>query len=419
MGIKKGNEQIHREKKYQFMKEQVRPDRKKQAWATCRRLGMLAVTAGIFGGIAGATFLAVKFRFDKTPAKAVKMVSSTPSSTVMPTPSPVRDAVSRGKKMNLSEYSRLSEELAAVGDTLEYSLVGVRGKQGDFKQWHGYVPGSQLSFGLVFQENHRHYYILTMGDAVKGQTSVQVRLADNSVVEGQILGKDDVLNLAVVSVRKEIISDELRQKIEVSSLAGEAQVVNGSKVIAVGAPSGVIGSVMTGSISHDEIAVPILDNELRVFSTDIHYCDQGNGVMLDEGGRVIGVITREFPEYTGKGGLSFVDAASIQETVRFLRKGKKAPYMGILCKTLQESVAQAHELDQGVYVTDVYAKSPAYQGGMRVADVIVQVDGMDIRSMEEIYRILAAHNKKETLVCKVIRSSGKKKVAKTIKIVLG
>lgn len=419
MGIKKGNEQIHREKKYQFMKEQVRPDRKKQAWATCRRLGMLAVTAAIFGGIAGAAFLAVKYQFDKNPAKAVKTAAPMPSSTMMPMPSPAREDAAGGKKMNLSEYSRLSEELAAVGDTLEYSLVGVRGKQGDFQQLQGYMPGSQLSFGLIFEENQGHYYILTLGDAVKGQTSVQVRLMDNSVVEGRILGKDDVLNLAVVSVRKEMISDDLRQKIEISGLAGEARVVNGSKVIAVGCPSGVIGSVMIGSISHDEITVPVLDNELKVFSTDIHYCDQGNGVVLDEDGRVIGVITGEFPEYAGKGGLSFIDVASIQETVRFLRKGKKAPYMGIVCKTLQKSVAEAHGLDQGVYVTDVYAKSPAYQGGMRVADVIVQVDGKNIQSMEEIHRMLAARNKKETLECKVIRTSGSKKVGKTIKIVLG
>lgn len=419
MVTKKGNERIHREKKYQFMKEQVRPDRKKQAWATCRKLGMLAVTAAIFGGIAGATFLAVKFRFDKTPAKAVKLATAAPSSTVMPTPSPERDAAAGDKKMNLSEYSRLSEELAAVGEVLDYSLVGVRGKQGNFKQWQGYVPGSQLSFGLIFEESQMYYYILTLGTAVRGQTSVQVRLMDNSIVEGQILGKDDVLNLAVVSVKKEIISDELRQKIEVSSLAGEAHVVNGSKVIAVGCPSGVIGSVMTGSISHDEIAVPVLDNELRVFSTDIHYCDQGNGVVLDEDGRVIGVITGGFPEYTGKAGLSFVDVASIEGTVRFLRKGKKAPYMGIVCKTLQESVAEAHGLEQGVYVTDVYAKSPAYQGGMRVADVIVQVDGTNIQSMDEICHILAGRKRKETLVCKVIRSSGKKKVEKIIKIVLG
>lgn len=131
------------------------------------------------------------------------------------------------------------------------------------------------------------------------------------------------------------------------------------------------------------------------------------------------MITGEFPEYAGRGGLSFIDVASVRQTVGFLRKGKKPPYMGILCKTLQESVAEAHGLVQGVYVTDVYAKSPAYQGGMRVADVIVQVDGTDIRSMEEICRILAGRKKKETLVCKVVRLSGKKKVRKIIKIVLG
>ena len=62
---------------------------------------------------------------------------------------------------------------------------------------------------------------------------------------------------------------------------------------------------------------------------------------------------------------------------------------------------------------------PPIRGGMRVADVIVQVDGTDRRSTEEICRILAGRKKKETLVCKVVRISGKKKVRKIIKIVLG
>ena len=418
MRIKKGNEQIHREKKYQFMKEQVRPDRKKQALATCRRLGMLAVTAAIFGGIAGAAFLAVKYQFEKTPAKAVKTAATTatPPPTAAPTPSPAGEESASGKKMTLSEYSRLSEELAAVGESLEYSMVGVRGQESD---WQGYAAGTQLLFGLIFEESERYYYILTLGDAVSGQTSVHVRLADNSVVEGKIVGQDDVLNLAVVSVSKEKIPDTLGQKMEVSGLEEEARVVNGSKVVAVGCPSGVIGSVMTGSISHDEIRVPVLDNELQVYSTDIHYCDQGNGVVLNDQGKVIGVITREFPEYTGQGGLAFIDVASIKETVNFLRRGKKVPYMGILARTLQESVAKAHGLEKGVYVTDVYSKSPAYKGGMRVADVIIQVDGVDINSMGELYRMMLGRSRKETLTCKVIRTSGKKKVEKKIKIVLG
>lgn len=420
MGIKTENEQLHQEKKYQFMKVQLRPDRKKQVTAVCWKLGILAVSAVIFGGMAGAAFMTVKQQLEKTSAGAGHTVAVTPAPTVVPTPAPsaAGDGLS-GRRLTLRDYNRLSEELAAVGDTLEHSMVGVRSKGDNSTLWRGYAEANRLLFGLIFQETKEHYYILTACDTIREQTGVKVRMMDNSVVDGRIVGSDYSLNLAVVSVQKELLSDDLIKQVSVYHLSGEAQVVNGSKVIAVGCPSGVIDSVMTGSVSHDEIAVSVLDNELRVFSTDMLYSDQSNGVVLNQRGKVIGVITREFPEYTGKSGMAFVDIASLQDTISFLRQGKRVPYMGIVTRTLEASVAKAHHLTQGVYVTDVYSKSPAYQAGMRVADVIVQVDGEEVKSMEEIYRRLVAHNKKETMVCQIIRIAGKKKVRKNIKIKLG
>lgn len=419
MGIKKENEQIHQEKKYQFMKEQVRPDRKKEVRTICRKLGILVVLAVIFGGIAGITFLAVKYRFEKPAEKPVPPMSGTAAPTTTPAVEPETEASSGKKKVDISDENRLSEELAQVGEAMENSFVGVRSKGNSTVLWQGSMEGNAQSFGVVFQETKQHYYILTVCDTIREQTNVQVTMMDESVVEGRIVGSDYVLNLAVVSVSKEKLSKELQDSIKVCRLSGKAQVVNGSKVIAVGGPSGILGSVMTGTVTHDEIAVPIVDNELRVFSTDIPYCDQSNGVVLDINGKLIGVLTRECTEYTGTCGLAFVDIASIQKTINFLRQGKSVPYMGIVARTLTQSVAKAHDLPQGVYVKEVYSKSPAYEAGMRVADVITRIDGKEIYSMGEIHQILVQHNKKEALVCTVLRKSGKKQIEKTIKIVLG
>lgn len=421
MGIKKENEQLHQEKKYQFMKEQLRPDRKKQAAETCRRLGILAVTAILFGGIAGAAFLAVKFQFDKPAAESEYTDAATAKPTQRPvqTPTPLPGSTSGRKKVNLSDYNRLSEELAAVGETLDDSMVGVQG-QGDFSSlWQGYAEKNRLLAGLIFQESGQNYYILTVCDTIKEQTAVKVRMMDETVVKGRVVGSDASLNLAVISIKKAELTDSLREQVRVCRLDEEAQVVNGSKVVAVGCPSGVLGSVMTGSVVHDEITVPVLDNEMRLFSTDMQYCEQSNGVVLNQSGRIIGMITRQYPEYVGKSGLAFVDMASIKDTVEMLRKGKKAPYFGIVAMTLEEAVAQAHNLTQGVYVTDVYAKSPAYNAGMRVADVIIQVNGEKIQSMDEVYRKLTGYKKKEKIVCTVIRGSGKKQTEKKFKITLG
>ena len=207
MGIKKENEQLHQEKKYQFMKEQLRPDRKKQAALACRRLGALAAAAVLFGGIAGAVFMAVKFQLDSSSQKTLHAVSATPSPAVStPAPTPVTELPAIRKRLTLSDYSRLSEELAAVGDCLEFSLVGVRSK-GDFSDlWRGYADTNRLLFGLIFQETSQHYYLLTVCDTIREQTTVEVQMIDDTMVEGKIVGSDYSLNLAVVSIRKNDLS---------------------------------------------------------------------------------------------------------------------------------------------------------------------------------------------------------------------
>ena len=47
------NNDSHKEERYQFMREQVKPQRKKQCLIWAKRLGILIVSACIFGGIAG------------------------------------------------------------------------------------------------------------------------------------------------------------------------------------------------------------------------------------------------------------------------------------------------------------------------------------------------------------------------------
>ena len=95
------------------------------------------------------------------------------------------------------------------------------------------------------------------------------------------------------------------------------------------------------------------------------------------------------------------------------------PYLGIEGRSIDEDVAEAHNLVEGAYVTEVYAGTPAYEGGMRVADVITQINGESIRGMTDIYNNLIKHKPKDKVVYTVHRKSGNRKVAKQIKVVLG
>lgn len=105
--------------------------------------------------------------------------------------------------------------------------------------------------------------------------------------------------------------------------------------------------------------------------------------------------------------------------MELLQRKKNAPNLGIEGISLSISAAKAHDLDVGAYVTEVYAGSPAYEGGMRVADVITKVDDTAISSMIDLYQELLKKKSGDTVIYTVSRKSGKQKIRKELKIKLG
>lgn len=411
-------QQEHQEKKYQFIKEQVRPQRKKDMMEILRHFLRVLCSAVLFGGVAGGIIILLQNNFSPEEKKVIKIqeYSAAPTATNSPIPT--------GKvgKRNSFDLNQVTERMAAVGDRASTSLVGVRSINGTNSLFGENKSDDGTVFGLVFQESKKNFYILTNCDNVKQQGEADIILMDQSVVRGNILGRDYQINLAVISIEKQKISQDILGKMEVLPLNSSGNLVNGSNVVAVGCPNGVFRSVMLGRVTNNDIVASVTDNELRLYTTDICYSEKSNGVVLDTEGNVIGIIARDYGGYTGTGGLAFVDVFSIQSSVNLLRRGKSAPYMGVEAITLEDAAAGAHGLPAGAYVTAVYSKSPAYNAGMRVADVITKVDGREISGMGEVYQLLLQHKKGDSVTCTISRKSGKSgksQVQKNIKIKLG
>lgn len=63
---------------------------------------------------------------------------------------------------------------------------------------------------------------------------------------------------------------------------------------------------------------------------------------------------------------------------------------------------------KGFTFTSVYSGSPAYSGGIRVADVITQIDGEEVSSLSVLHSILKSHNTGDRIIVTVSRKYGKK-----------
>lgn len=411
---------LHQEKRYQFIREQVRPQKKQQAVLWLKRLGLLVIAACIFGGIAGGIMICIQNRFLKQEKDTVTINAYTPVPEETTAPAVGKDKNETGQQeLTLNDMNTISRRLSAVGTAVDTAMVGIK-SMGNAKNWFANSQSAEtVAFGLIFQKSEKYYDILTTCDIVQEQSSVQVQLMDDTMIEGTILGSDVQLNMAVVRIKKADIKKSLLAQMSVAYLGNGLGMVDGTKVIAVGSPNGVLHSVVAGMITNDSIRASITDGEIQIFSTDIPYCEIGNGVVLDIQGHVIGMITADFTEETGTTGMAFVRISHVMPLLELLQKKKEIPYIGIEGKSLSAAAAAVHHLENGAYVTEVYSGEPAYEGGMRVADVITEIDGEAVSGMSDIYNNLLEHGSGDTVIYTVSRKSGSKKITKHLKIKLG
>jgi len=415
---------FHEEKRYQFIREQVRPQKKVQAFLLLKRLGILVVTAFIFGGIAGGCFVFVQNHFRDESEEVVQINTYTSAPTPAPTETsdPTltgKDKRSGKKELTLSDINQLSKKLSSVGTNMDSAIVGVMKKEDTANWLEQHDSVHSVVYGMIFGESGKYYDILTTCETIQKQPSVYIQLMDDTMVEGEVLGSDAQLNLAVVRIKKGDIGASLLEKMTVAKLGTGFALSNGTNLVAVGCPDGILHSVFSGRVTNNSIYVPITDGEIQVYCTDIPYSEDGNGFVLDVEGQVIGIITTAFKEETGTTGMAFIKLSHITALLGILQNEETIPYIGIEGRSLDESVAKAHNLEAGAYLTEVYSGAPAYEAGLRVADVITQINGQKITGMADIYNDLLNHKSNDKVIYTVHRKSGNGRVTKQIRVTLG
>lgn len=401
------NTDKYAQERNQFIREQVRPQKKKELLGIWKRFFLLLLSACIFGIVAGGTILFMQQWMGSDDD------DFEPSSPTVASSEDVE--VRAGKKgFGLHQMNKLSEHMAMVGSNAENAIVGIRSVDG--MNW---LLGEEIVIaGVIFRESKDAYDIVTMNDIGERENVVEVVFANDVAVEGTVRGYDSNVHLAVIRVMKSALSTAQRKQIAVISFGSAEALTKGTNVVAVGAPNGVLYSVMSGKIVHDKLAASVTDGELKLFSTDLPYFSDGTGMVLDTSGRLVGMISVDYVKVTGESSMAFVDISSIVAAIDILRSRKKIAHIGFEGKSISTVLAEAHGLERGAYVTLVYVGGAAYDSGMRVADVIVKMDGRTVKDMSDIYEILLDHSPGDTIKYTVSRSFNRKNVHKEFTLVL-
>lgn len=227
-------------------------------------------------------------------------------------------------------------------------------------------------------------FLLTSAHVVAGAEVADAAFSDGTEVTADVFGRDPLSDLAVLRARGPVPAPV--------ELGDAAELRVGQLVVALGNPLGLAGSVTAGIVSALGRSLPTPSGRVidEVIQTDAAL-NPGNsgGVLADSTGRAVGVNTA----VAGIGvGLAVpINATTRQILAALMSKGRvRRAWLGIagLQVPVPEPLRARVGSPRGLRVASVADHSPAASAGLRVGDIIVELDGKKIVSTTAVQRLM-------------------------------
>ncbi|MDA0281105.1 MAG: trypsin-like peptidase domain-containing protein [Proteobacteria bacterium] len=224
--------------------------------------------------------------------------------------------------------------------------------------------------------------IITNHHVVDGASRITVRLSDERTLEATLLGSDPGTDVALLQV-------EAQDLIEIA-FADVSTVAVGDYVVAIGNPFGIGQTVTSGIVSALGRAGINNDNYEDFIQTDaaINLGNSG-GALVDMEGNLIGINTAIISGSGGSNGIGFAVptdmVASVMEHLK--RDGEvRRGLLGVAIADATPDIVAALEVDvdYGAVVTSVMPNSAAEMAGVQLSDVIVEIDGKEVRGSRQL-----------------------------------
>ena len=229
-------------------------------------------------------------------------------------------------------------------------------------------------------------HVVTNAHVVEGANEVKVKLGDEREFAAKVIGRDQRLDLAVLELAG--AKDTLG-----ASLGSSADLRVGEYVVAIGNPFGLGNTVTMGIVSAKARAIGAgpYDDFIQT-DASINPGNSG-GPLFNLKGEVVGINTAINPSGQGIGFAIPVDA--LKDVLEpLISKGRVARgYLGVMIQPVDAALGKALGLDgaKGALVAEVVPGGAADRAGMKSGDVIVSVDGTEVRSSDELPRVVARH----------------------------
>jgi serine protease Do len=243
--------------------------------------------------------------------------------------------------------------------------------------------------------------IVTNRHVIENAYEIMVTLQDGTTTNARLLGKGLSFDLAILKI-------DVGRPLPAIKVGNSDEVHVGDRVLAIGNPLGLQGTVTNGIVSalHRDLSGPY--DEFIQTDAPINHGNSG-GPLLDLSGAVIGVNAQIESGGGGSDGVGFaLPIDSVKSVANTLVAGG----------TVQHAYLGIHVGDApngaGALIGSVTASSPASRAGLKAGDVITGVDSTRITKADDLTAAITAHAPNDKVTVTVTRNGTTKQIDVTL-----
>lgn len=252
-------------------------------------------------------------------------------------------------------------------------------------------------------------YIVTNNHVIENSDEVEVVLNDKRTFKARVVGADPSTDLALLKIKAENLtfvpygnSDDLRL---------------GDWVLAIGNPFNLTSTVTAGIVSAKGRNLRILPGQYRIESyiqTDAAL-NRGNsgGALVNTRGELVGINSAIISPTGGYAGNSFAIPVTIVkkfvEDIKEFGEVQRA-VLGVIIQDVTDKLTKEHNLKkiEGVFINGLRENGAAIEAGIKVGDVIISINGVEVNSTAELQEEITKFRPKDKVEV-IIKRKGKTK----------
>ena len=317
----------------------------------------------------------------------------------------------------VAEINQQSKTITQVIEEVNESIVGISKLKNSGSTIFLEDGTSQLGLGtgMIVSEDG---YILTNEHVSGGKySSCYVTLPNGKSYRGNVVWSETNLDLAIVKINA--------NNLPYVTLGDSSSVSVGQTVYAIGNPIGFEfqRTVTSGIISAVERTILLEEEGTSTYMEDLIQTDAtinpGNsgGPLINANGEVIGINSVKITSAEGIGFAIPINTAKVV-VQSFITNGKFAETtLGVFAydKNVLPYLDSNLQLENGIYVVQVTANSPAARYGIREKDILLEIDGVKLDKMCDLRCYIYSKQPGDTVQIKLLRN----KVEINLSVVLG